>query len=135
MALTPSAMSIRTSLALCSLVTSLASSSAVAQLGVGQVPTTPPPAERAAGPRAMTVALGRSALPSVTPVRVDGSRPSKVPYLLVGGIAGMVAAAITLSATEPAEASTDLSFVIGVAAFPSAAIGAGIGWLVYELRH
>lgn len=65
----------------------------------------------------------------------QASRPSKRPYLLAGALTGVAAAALTLWATEPAEATTSLWFVIGVSTMPSAVIGAAVGWLVYEVRH
>lgn len=63
-------------------------------------------------------------------------RPSKVPYIVGGAIGGAVLAGIGFA--MDARNSSDAHFyplVAGIVTAGSAVVGAGIGWLVYELRH
>jgi hypothetical protein len=77
-------------------------------------------------------------LPSTHPpaMRVVGveNRPSRTPYIVTGAVVGAGIAALGFMLDDSQDAMFE-GLVIAVVVPASALLGAGLGWLIYEIKH
>lgn len=91
----------------------------------------------AEAPRVSPVAVRRSVRAQVATSMVASrqeGRPSKAPYVWTGALVGAGIAAVGFMLDDSEDAILE-EVVIAIVVPASALIGAGLGWLVYEIRH
>lgn len=90
-----------------------------------------------AAPRARPVAARRMPASAEVNPTVDLSaqgRPSKAPYIWTGALVGAGIAAVGFMLDDSPDAILE-EVVIAIVVPASALVGAGLGWMVYEIRH